>query len=433
VRRYRADSAGLMQQLHRKYGDVTRFRVGPYTMHQVVDPALIREVLHDTTGAYRRGRVFQGFELFFGRGTMTTDGEEWRARRMAGQPFYRTGFLNQNVPVIADTVNELLGRWAGPAQRGEAIDIVPEMMRLAMGVVSRVLYGFDLTHRSPGLIPAGRFSLSAIFPGSPALILPGWLPGPHRRRLRSAQAAFNDAMDEVITAHEHGRTPPECMAGTLHAVTDPVTGRPFTRQQVLDELKTHFIAGNETTGCGMAWTLYEIARHPEVHSRLCAELDDVLGGRAPTAADLAKMPYLRQVVNESLRLHPPVPMTPREPVHDVEIGGYRIPAGSTIFMTQYTVHHDPRHWPDPDVFDPERFDPARSGHGRYTYFPFSGGPRRCIGAPLAEIEIQVAVAMIVQRYRLTPQPDHPVETDSMISLRPRFGLVMTITDTVGAR
>ena len=198
---------------------------------------------------------------------------------------------------------------------------------------------------------------------------------------------------------------------------------------MLDELKTHFIAGNETTGCGLAWTLYEIARHPHVRDRLAAELDGVLGGRAPDAADLARLPYLRQVVNESLRLHPPVPMTPREPVHDVEIGGYRVPAGSTVFMSQYTVHHDPAYWPDPDVFDPDRFDPGRPAPGQYTFFPFSGGPRRCVGAPLAEIEMQVAVAMIVQRYRLTPVPGHPVETDSMISLRPRFGLAMTLTDT----
>ncbi|MBP2327915.1 cytochrome P450 [Kibdelosporangium banguiense] len=426
MRRYRADSAGLMQRLHREYGDVTRFRVGPYVMHQVTDPALIKDVLHDNIGTYRRGRVFHGFELFFGIGTMTTDGEQWRTLRTAGQPFYRTGFLNESVPVIAGTVTELLTRWDGLAARGEPVDIVPEMMRLAMGVVSRVLYGHDLTHRADELIPAGRFALSAIFPGSPELILPGWVPGPHRRRLRCAQAAFDNAMDEVITAHEHGRTPPDRMAGTLHAVTDPETGRSFNRQQVLDELKTHFIAGNETTGCGLAWTLYEIARHPDVHSRLCAELDDVLCGRTPAMADLAKLPYLRQVVNESLRLHPPVPMTPREPVHDIELGGYRIPAGSTIFMSQHTVHHDPAHWPDPDVFDPGRFDPDRPGPGRYTYFPFSGGPRRCIGAPLAEIEIQIAVAMITQRYRLSPLPHHPVETDSMISLRPRHGVVMAV-------
>jgi cytochrome P450 len=426
VRRYRADSAGLMQQLHQEYGDVTRFRVGPYVMHQVSDPELIREVLHDNTGAYRRGRVFKGFELFFGRGTMTTDGEEWRVRRTAGQPFYRTGFLHGNVPVIAGTVEEVLERWAAPAAGGTAIDVVPEMMRLAMGVVSRVLYGFDLTHRVGELIPAGRFALSAIFPGSPALILPGWLPGPHRRALRANQGAFDHAMDEVITEHEHGRIPPACMAGVLHTVTDPATGGAFTRQQVLDELKTHFIAGNETTGCALAWTLYEISRHDKVHDRLCEELDEVLGGRAPTGSDLAELPYLRQVVSESLRLHPPVPMTPREPVRDIEIGGYRVPAGSTIFMSQYTVHHDPAHWPDPDVFDPDRFGPARPGPGRYTYFPFSGGPRRCVGAPLAEIEIQVAVAMIVQRYRLRPLPGHPVATDSMISLRPRHGLVMTV-------
>lgn len=428
VRRFRADSPAVMRELHREFGDVTVFKVGPYRMHQVAAPELVRDVLQDNTGVYRRGQVYRGFELIFGTGMLTADGEQWRSLRAAGRPFYRAGFLNDSMPLITGTVRDLVRGWADIARQGQPIDVVPHVMRLAMGVVSRVVYGIDVRHRSDELHPAVMAALTVMMPGSTAQLLPGWLPGPHRRGLRLARSRIDGAMAEVLAAHEQGRGAGAGMAGVLSGMTDPSTGEPLTRQQIVDELKTHFLAGHETTGCGLAWTLHEIATHPDVQDRLGAELDTVLNGREPSTDDLAALPYLRQVVAESLRLHPPIPYFPREPVRDVEIGGCPIPAGSTIFLSQYTVHHDPAHWPDPDRFDPDRWAPDRPGPARYTYFPFGGGQRRCVGAPLAELEIQVAVAMIAQRFRLTPVPGRPVVPQATISLRPRHGLVMTIAD-----
>jgi cytochrome P450 len=423
VRRFRTDAAAILVGLRRDHGDVARFRVGPTLMHQVAGPAAIREVLHDGE-SYRRGAVYGGFELFFGKGLLTTDGHAWKTLRTTGAPFFRTGFLHPNVPAIKAAVTDLVRRWE---HRAEPVDIVPEVMRLAFDVVTRVLCGHDLRHRADEVIPAIVHVLSAMFPGSPELLLPSWLPGPHRRRLRATQRVLDAAVGELID------TRPERLVAALQEASDVDTGEPLSRRQVMDELKTHLLAGHETTGCGLAWTLYELASHPEVYDRLRAELADVLGDRDPDAEDVPRLAYLGQVVDESLRMHPPIPMFPREPVRDVEVGGYRIPAGSTLFVSPLTTHHDPRHWPDPERFDPDRFAADRPGPARYTYLPFGGGQRRCVGAPLAELEIRIAVAMIARRFRLTPVPGHRVDHHSLISLRPRSGLVMGIADRVGVR
>lgn len=427
VRRYRNDAARIMRELHHDYGDIARFRVGPQLMHQITGPALIPQVLHDKTGAYRRGKVYGGFELFFGKGSLTTDGEQWRTLRTAGQPFFRSGYLRPNVPTIAAVVDDMLTRWESVGAQGEPIDIVPEMMRLAFDVVTRVLCGIDMGEQANAVVPTIRDVLAAMFPGSPELLIPAWVPGPVRRRLRATQAVLDGVGSTLISAHLEGGLPPDRLVGALFDAIDPATGAPLTRRQIIDELKTYLLAGHETTGCGLAWTLYELAAHPEVAERLAAELAQVLDGRPPEAADLARLPYLAQVVDEALRLHPPIPMFPRETTREIEVGGYRIPAATTVFISSHTVHHDPRHWPDPDAFDPDRFSPTRPKPLPYTYFPFGGGARRCIGAPLAELEIQVAVAMVLQRFRLTPQPGHPIDEHSLISLRPRFGLPMTIS------
>ncbi|NNH69555.1 cytochrome P450 [Nocardia uniformis] len=427
IRRYRRDAAAIMGELHRDYGEVARFRVGPQVMYQVTGPGPISEVLHDKTGAYRRGQVYGGFELFFGKGSLTTDGEQWRTLRAAGQPFFRSGSLRPAVPTIADVITDMMDRWDALGAPDDPIDIVPEVMRLAFEVVTRVLCGCDLSERSTEVVAAIPHVLSGMFPGSPELLLPSWVPGPVRRRLRNTRAVINGVADTLVAQHLSGQLPPDRLVGTLFDTIDPATGAPLTRQQIADELKTYLLAGHETTGCGLAWTLYELAEHPDVTERLAAELERELDGRPPEAADLPRLPYLTQIVDEALRLHPAIPMFPRETTRDVEIGGYHLPARSTLFISSHTVHHDPRHWPEPDTFDPDRFAPDRPKPVPYTHFPFGGGARRCIGAPLAELEIQVAVAMITQRYRLTPQPGYPVDEHSLISLRPRFGLPMTIT------
>jgi cytochrome P450 len=216
---------------------------------------------------------------------------------------------------------------------------------------------------------------------------------------------------------------------TLLAARDPETDRPWTDREVHDELMTIFLAGHETTGCGLAWTLYAIAEHPEVGRRLEAELASVLGGRVPAADDLPRLPYLSRVVDESLRRYPPIWLFPRDANADGELGGYRILANTSILLTPYASHHNPAYWDDPEEFDPDRFLPERSaGRPRYAYLPFGGGRRQCIGYYLALLELRLIVAMVVQRFRLRVVPDHPVVCGPLVSLRPLHGIRVTLEE-----
>lgn len=425
---FRRDTLGLLRQLQDEYGGIVRVRLGPYLVHQITDPALVKHVLQDRPGDYERGRFYQGFNLFFGRGMLTTDDAEWRQRRLVSQPFLSHAAVVAAAPVITECVSDLLRRWADPAARGEPVDIVPDMMWLASGVLSRALFGTDLRERADDLLPAVRFAITAmILNGSVEQMLPSWLPTRYQRRLRRSRGVLNEAMTDVITAHRESPAQAGLMAALLEAVW-PDTGEPWDERQIRAELKTHFLAGHETTGCALSWTLYAIAREPEVQSRLSEELGHALGGRQPTVADLPQLTYLQQVIDESLRNYPPIWSFPRGVKFDHELGGCHIPAGSSLLLSPYAAHHHPDHWHDPDTFDPDRFAPMQPGPTRYTYFPFGGGPRRCIGSDLARTELQLALAMIVQRYQLHLEPAQHIVPAPLVSLRPLPGIIMKLSD-----
>lgn len=428
---FKRDSLSLMTDLM-KFGGITRVRLGPYLVHQVTGPEHVKYVLQDNQDNFRRGRFYQGFNLFMGRGMLTTDGAEWRVRRQVSQPFFQRARLNANSGVITDCAADLVARWDRHAEQGEPVEVVDDMMWLAMGVLSRMLFGTDLRDRADELIPAVRFSLKAmILTGEVKQILPRWMPTRYRRRLKRHQATLNRIMGDIIAAHRAGKGDPDDLVSAMLAATDSESGQPWSDRQIRAELKTLFMAGHETTGCGLAWTLYAVAEHDDVRRTLEAELDQVLGDRPPTPADLPNLPYLQQVVDESLRLYPPIWAFPRDTVEDDEIGGYHVPAGTTLLIPPYAAHRNPETWPSPETFDPERFCPAKAGPARYTYLPFGGGARRCIGHAMALLEMQFTVAMIVQRFRLSLVPGQDVKPTGLVSLRPSGGIRMRLARRKG--
>ncbi|WP_188317047.1 cytochrome P450 [Solihabitans fulvus] len=433
---FQKDTLKLLLELQRQYGGISRVKLGPYEVHQITEPEHVKHVLQDNAKNYVRGKFYRGFNLFFGRGMLTTDGAEWKAKRAVSQPFFHKVKLRANAGIITDTTNDLLEKWAKPSADKEPVDITNDMMWLAMGVLGTMLLGVDLRDWSDRLMPAVRFSFKAmILTGEVKQMLPRWIPTKYQRDLKRYQQDLNDVMDEIIELHRNGGGRPDDLVNALLAARKE-NGDPWSQREIRAELKTLFLAGHETTGCGLTWTLYAIAQYPEVRRELEAELAGVLGGRVPTAEDLTSLPFLRQVVDEALRLYPPIWLFPRDAVADDTIGGYHIPAGSTVLIPPYAAHHNPETWDNPEAFDPKRFCPAHQGgaegqgqqnRDRYAYFPFGGGARKCIGMDLALLEIQLAVAMIVQRYQLSLVPGHPVTPGALVSLRPLPQVLMTIT------
>jgi cytochrome P450 len=425
---YKRDPILMTIKFQREYGDIVRNQLGPFLAHQIIHPDHVKHVLQDNYRNYVRGRFYAAFKLFMREGLLTLDGQDWlQHRRLAQTPLNRqhvTGFEQD----ITGSVSAMLQRWETAARAGETLDIVPEMMRLSLSILGKTLFSIDLDQEAEKVAPAVLFWFKAMiqYTGSVHSVLPEWVPTPYNRQLVASRRVMDDLMWKIIAEHRQGLRERQDLVNLLLA-RDETSGEGFSDIQVRNELITIFLAGHETSGTSLSWTLYHLAKHPQVLRRLEAELEQVLNGRTPTMEDLPNLPYLKMVIEESLRLNPPVWGFPRDAVEEDEIGGYYIPKASSIFIVPYVTHRHPEFWPNPEAFDPERFAPEKSDkRPKFAYFPFGGGPRLCIGKFLAMPQMQLSVAMIAQRYRLHVRPDAQVNYGPYLTTRPIKGVPVTL-------
>jgi cytochrome P450 len=300
------------------------------------------------------------------------------------------------------------------------------MSRLTLEIVAGAMFGTDLGEDeeefrnvvSEGMAYANHLTNHFITP-------PLFIPTPANRRGAKAIAKLDRIVSRIIDERRRSGEERTDLLAMLLAARDADTSEAMSDRQLRDEMVTFLVAGHETTAVALSWTWYLLAENPQAERRLHAEVDEVLGDRPPTVDDLKDLPYTRMVLEESMRLYPPVWATSREAYEDDEVGGLRVPARTTITLSQYVTHRHPAFWPDPERFDPERFTPERSAERpEYAYFPFGGGPRRCVGQQFSMLEGQLALAMISRRFRLRLVPGHRVEPDPILTLRPRYGIAM---------
>ncbi|MGB7045137.1 MAG: cytochrome P450, partial [Methylocella sp.] len=318
----------------------------------------------------------------------------------------------------------MTARWHG--RRGP-FDVAAEMMGLTLSIIAHTMFSSDVSGEVEVVrqlmdeVVARRVNLLDLFG------FPRWLPRRNSKRYRAAIRAFDALVARLIAGRRANGADRDDLLAMLLAAHDPETGEGMSDKQLRDEILTIFAAGHETTANALSWTWYLLARHPEAEAKLHAELDRVLGGRAPGLADLAELKYTRMVVEEALRLYPPVHTIARTAVKEDWIGGVRIPPGAAVFISIYTTHGNPTLWPEPERFDPEHFTPvAAAKRHRFAYLPFGGGPRICIGNGFAMAEAQVILATIAQRYRLRLAAGHEVQPVGLVTLRPKHGIWMTL-------
>jgi cytochrome P450 len=321
----------------------------------------------------------------------------------------------------------MLDQWQAIAEGNQRLDVAAEMLHLTLRIVGQALFTIDLSDETHSVGQAvttvNRLLSDYIYAPFPPLSV----PTPRTRRLRAARRTLDQVVHGIIAQHRQQDTDTGDLLSMLLFVRDEETGQGMNDQQVHDEVMTLLLAGHETVSIALTWTWYLLSQHPEVERRLHAELDEVLGGQMPTVDHLGKLSYTRMVLEEALRLYPPAWIFGRKALADDEIGGYFIPANSMIVLSPYVTHRHPTFWEDPEAFDPERFAPERSAsRPHYAYFPFGGGPRLCIGSNFALMEMQFILATIAQRYRLHLVPGHLIEPEALLSLRPRYGLPMTL-------
>ena len=425
---YKRDPIGQLLKLRSEYGDVARNPLGPYVTHLVSHPDYVKHVLQDNHANYIRGRFYDNFKPFFGEGLLTTDGDFWLRHRKLVAPLFHKRRVDACSEQIVSSAEALIERWEPHSRSGEAFDIVPEMMRFTLSVLGKMTFGMDVSHLAETIGPAVRHGVAAMMPqGNLNDFTPRWLPTPHNRRISTARRALASVMQWVREERRRGRHSGEDLTTLLTSVVDEETQERLSEKEVEDEMMTIFLAGHETTGSGLAWALYALATHEEVRRRVAEELARVLGDRPPDASDIPNLPYLTMTIDECLRVFPPIWGFTRDAAGEDEIGGYRIPAGSSIFLSPYVTHRLPEFWRKPNGFDPEHFLPdVAAARPRFAYLPFGGGQRQCIGIHMAKLQIQIVIATIVQRFRFHAVPGHPIERGALVSLRPLRGIMMTL-------
>lgn len=422
---FQRDRPGFLLDAARRYGDVVHFNLFGNPVYLLSHPEDIREVLEQRHEGFVKGRGLARARVLLGEGLLTAEGAaHGRHRRLVMPAFHRARMVEYGRTMVAAALGAQ-ARW----REGEQRDMATEMMRLTRTIVARTLFGADLSARDAELDAALATVVRGF--GSVNLFLPEWLLRhgllPEARRARAAMAYLDDTVYRLIRERraeggDHG----DLLSMLLAAVDAEGDGGGFSDQQLRDEVMTLFLAGHETTANALAWTWYLLSEHPEEERRLHEELDRVLEGRAPSAEDLPELGFARRVLSESMRLYPPAWVIGRRATRDHVIHGFGIPENAGVLLSQWVVHHDPRWYPDPFRFDPDRWLPGGAERRpKYAYFPFGGGPRRCIGEAFAWQEGLLILATLAQHWRFRLVPGHPVEPDPMITLRPRHGLRMT--------
>ena len=423
----RRDPTGVFIKAAHRFGDVAYLKIGPRRGYLITNPADVRHVLQDNARNYQKSPLYQKLRMSLGNGLLTSEGDFWLRQRRIAQPAFHRQKVSALAGVMAQAARETADDWQAIASDGRAVDISDEMMRFTRTVVLRALLGGDLgpfTSR----IDQAWVTINEYIGGSFwSLGIADWFRRAKARQFDEARTVLRDAVDYVITQRRRHPSDSADLLSMLMNARDEDTGEGMTDEQLRVEVTTFLLAGQETTSLALTWTWYLLSQHAGARQRLEHELDTVLDGRAPEYADLATLPYTRMVVDEAMRLYPPAWGFSRQALADDTLGGFRLPRGWLAFVIPYVLHRLPAYWKDPETFDPERFTPERSAdRPKFAYLPFGAGPRQCIGNQFALIEAQLSVATLAQRYRLRLVEGHRVEPWPLITLRPRFGMPMTI-------
>ncbi|HWF78485.1 MAG TPA: cytochrome P450 [Caulobacteraceae bacterium] len=395
----------------------------------VSDPTALKRVLIDNVANYpKMDTENRLFRAAFGDGLLSREGEAWRTHRRIMAPSFDPRSVAGYGEAMSRASVEFADGWA-ELEDGAEVDVSSEMTRLTLEIICRTAFSGDAAEMvnltGSALHESGeafQFNLLDVLP-----IVSGIRMKRRERLFAQLFAPLDDALNQLI---EQRRANPgkQDLLGRLVAALDEETGAKLTTQEVRDEVLTIFVAGHETTASAMTFIWYVLSHYSAWEARLHAELASVLGGRAPTAADLPKLQVTRRIVEETMRLYPPAPgLSARVAKQADDLGGVRIPKGGLIGVSSWVLHRHRTLWDDPETFDPDRFLPERSaGRPRFAYLPFGGGPRVCIGQMMAMQEATLILATLAQRFRLRLRPGYPVVIQHRVTIRPRDGLPMRI-------
>ena len=416
------DPLAFYLALTQQVGDLVCYRSTPELAFLVNHPDHIRHVLVENHSNYTKDTYINHmFKTMVGDGLLTSEGEAWRRQRRFIQPAFHPQRLARLDALVTSQVAAMLARWEAASALGQPLNLAHEMSALTLAITTQALFGVDLGE-----------DVSLV--GHAVDMGGALLARPKDPRFRQGLQVIDDIVHRIIlsrraggAASEASASPRDDLLGAMMSLRDPATGLGWDDSSLRHQVITLLLAGYETTASALSWTFYLLSQNPDVVGRLRLELGASLGGRPPVYADLPSLPYTRQVFEESLRLYPPAWILGRVALEDDHLGEYTVPAGTILAISPYTVHRRPASWDDP-----ERFVPARPAPTRFTYIPFGAGPRQCIGKPLALMEAQLIIAMVVQRFDLALVPDHEIKPEVVFVLRPDRQMKVTLTPATGS-
>lgn len=434
------DILGSMDKLAATYGDVTLLRVGRQSVVILRGAEVSRHVLVTAQDTYHKGPMFETLRPLLGEGLVTSSGETWRKSRRLVQPLFAKRFLGEYADHMSAAADSALNDWQRIWPAGRTVDLNEEILHVGLDTVGRALatHDFGATNHNFGKAMVGALHEVGEINRNPRVLFgqgfrrsstvkAAKLATPRRwsRYLRETETVSRMIEELIDKRLKEGSQDYDDLLSLLIDARDEETGEPFSRQQVIDEVKTFIAAGHETTAHGLTWMFYLLAKNPDAEARLHQELADVLEGRIPTAEDAANLHWLAACFQEAMRVYPPVWQIPRIAGEHDEIQGYRIPKGARVLVSIWATHRDPAIYPDPERFDPERWmGDAPKERPRFSYLPFGGGKRACVGQGFALLNAQILGAMMAQRFRFTSASDAPVQLDPTITLRPLKGVQM---------
>lgn len=430
LREFLHEPLGFQMQGRARYGDVMRLRLGPMLIHFLYHPDEVRRVLYSHQKNYLRGWHYRLLHQLFGDNLIVSEGDHWRRQRRLAQPAFQHQRLHDYAAIMTDATCQLLSRWEEATASGQALDVGPEMAGLALTIAGRTLFDRDVSGEAD--VVGQSFGVISEYLryrfDHPFTALPTRVPTTANRRFYQAAGTLNQLVLALIRERRsEGRDHGDLLSMLMQA-RDEETGEGMTDDQLRSEALAFLIAGHETTATGLTWVCYCLASHPLIQQQVRAEIAAVCGEHNPSLTQVLQLDITRRVVEESLRLYPPIWAVSRQVVADDEVGGFHLPANSTVMLSPFVTHRHPDIWPEPDVFDPERFSPERvAARPKCAYFPFLGGPHQCIGNEFAMLEMRLIVALVMQRFHLELLPDQAIRPVASLTLRPNGKVWLRLT------
>jgi cytochrome P450 len=414
-----------------EYGDIFMLKspLGQATF--VASPELARQVLVDRASRYqKKSRSYAVLRILMGNGLVTSEGEFWRGQRKLVQPAFHRRRLDALFAMMVERVSDSAERLKHASANGKAIDLAPPLSQLTLDIISRAMFSSDVQGAaadvSHHIARLNEYALHML--RHPWLfLLPRRIPAPFSFGPLRSLESLNKIVHGIIQSRRRQPHAQDDLLNMLISATEEGTGRGMTDEQLRDEVMTVFVAGHETTANAMAWLLYLISQHPEIEKKLVADIDAHWPAGGLTNENIGAFAYVRQAIEESLRVYPTIWSIGRSCTEEDELGGCRIPVGMNVVVPIFHFHWSERFWPEPRKFDPSRFSPERRpSPDAMIYFPFGAGPRSCIGNHFALQELMIMTILFYRDLRFRIQPGFKIEPDPLITLRPKGGMKMLL-------